>query len=271
MAGASITESLLEADARGETIGPAGLTFLIRRYAAAGGDELRPALERGLTQALDRVAGGDGAPAWIRVLCEAAAITDDERIAGAVADASRALRGGWPCRGSLLDATRSVDACLASAILLDDRGSIGQAIDELERIVGLAYRPGEKLPLSLRNPDEPDGGIEEHVAAASALLDAHDLTARLPYSMLAEELIQPLRVDHDTGRIAVRCTLARVLGRLARLHDDEEYVRAAVVARASDYRAEARAVLEGVARSVDANREDAALFGIVTDELARTS
>jgi hypothetical protein len=270
MAGASafITESLLRGDA---PLGPAALTFLVRRYATAGGDELRPALERGLTQALDRVAGGDSAPAWIHVLCEAAAVTDDERIVAAVADASRALRGGWPSRGSLLDATRSVDACLAAAILLDDRGFIGQTIDELERIVGLVYQPGERLPLSLRTPDEPDGGIEEHVTAASTLLTAHDLTARLPYSMLAEELIQPMRFDHQTGGVPIRCTFARVLGRLARLHDDEEYVRAAVVARSTDYRAEARTILEAVAHSVDANREDAALFAIVTDELARTS
>jgi hypothetical protein len=271
MDAASITESLLEEDARGEPLGPAGLTFLMRRYAAAGGDHVRAALERGLTQALERVASGDSPPAWIHVLCEAAAITDNERIVDAVADASQGLRRKWPCRDLLLDATRSVDACLASAILLADRGVIGQTIDELERIVSLVYRPGERLPLSLRTPDDSDGGIEEHVATASMLLAAYDLTARLPYSMLAEELVQPLRFDNETGGVPVRCSLARVLGGLARLHDDDEYVRAAVVARASDYRAEARTILESVARRVETNREDAALFGLVTDELARPS
>ena len=273
----SITAVLLQADARGEALGPAALTFLMRRYAASGGEELRPALERGLTQALDRVAAGECAPAWIQVLCEAAAITDDERVVDAVADASRALRGLWPCRGTLLEAMRSVDASLTAAMLLDahrtdlDRGCIAQSVDELERIVGLVYRPGEMLPRSLRSPDEPDGGIEEHAAAAAALLTAHALTGRLPYSMLAEELIQPVRRDQANGGILPRCTLARVLGHLARLHDDDEYVRAAVVARSRDYRAEARAILAGVALVVGEDRESAALICIATDELTRTS
>jgi hypothetical protein len=263
MAGASIIESLLRGDA---PLGPDALTFLMRRYAATGDAQLRPALERGLTQALDQVVDGDSPAAWIHVLCEAAAITDDERIADAVAGASRALRDQWPCRGSLRDAMRSVDACLAAASLVGS-DLVAASIDELERIVGLVYRPGERLPRTLQNPDGDDGGVEEHVAAATALLTAHDVTARLPYSMLAEELIQPVRaMGAPKGPHYVL-----VLCRLARLHDDEEYARAAVVARESDYRAEARAILENVGRNVDANREDAALFGIVTDELARTS
>src|SRR5262245_18694503 len=118
MADASVTEILLQGEARGEPLGPAGLTFLVRRYAADGGDELRPALERGLTHALDRAASGECGPAWIHALCEAAAITDDERIIDAVDDAARVLRSAWPCRGTLLEAMHSVDACLTAAILL---------------------------------------------------------------------------------------------------------------------------------------------------------
>src|SRR5204863_4576734 len=110
--------------------------FLMRRYAAAGGEEVRLALERGLTQALDRVAGGECAPPWIHALCEAAAITDDERVVESVTVASRALSGAWPCRGTLLEAMRSVDACLAaSSVVGHDLASA--AIDELERIVCL--------------------------------------------------------------------------------------------------------------------------------------
>lgn len=263
MAGAAITERLLRDDT---PLGPAALTFLMRRYATAGGDELRPALERGLTRALDQVAGGDSAPAWIHVLCEAAAITDDDRIVDAVADASRALRAGWPCRGTLVDAMRNVDACLVAASLVGV-DLISPTIDELERVVALVYRPGERLPRSVRDPDADDGGIDEHVAAASALLTAHDLTERLPYSMLAEELIQPLRAaGGPKGPHYVR-----VLCRLTRLHDDEDYRRAAVIAASSDYRAEARAVLEDIRLPDDADREDVALVGLATDELARTS
>jgi hypothetical protein len=65
--------------------------------------------------------------------------------------------------------------------------------------------------------------------------------------------------------------LARVLCRLARLHDDEDYRRTAVIARSSDYRAEAKAVLEEVPLPDGERCEDAAMFGLATDELARTS
>ena len=263
MAGAALTERLLRDDT---PLGPAALTFLIRRYVTAGGDDLRPALERGLTQALDRVAGGDSAPAWIHVLCEAAAVTDDERIVAAIADASRSLRAGWPCRGTLVDAMRSVDACLVAASVVGV-DLISASIDELERLVGRVYRPGERLPRSVRNPDADDGGVDEHVAAATALLTAHDVTARLPYSMLAEELIQFVRAaDGPKGLHYVR-----VLCRLARLHDDEDYRRAAVIAASTDYRAEARAVLEDIRLPDGACSEDVALVGLATDELARTS
>ena len=269
IAAATITENLLRGDA---LLGPAGLTFLMRRYAAAGGEELRPVVERGLTQTLDRVAAGECGPAWIHVLCEAVAITDDERVVDALADASRALCSAWPCRGPLLDAMRSVDASLAASSVVG-RDLVNASVDELERIVCLVYRPGERLPRSLRNPDSDDGGLDEHVAAATALLTAYGVTARLPYSMLAEELIQPVRGmggpegPHDARQGPY---YARVLGRLARLHDDDEYVRAAVVVRSSDYRAQAHAILEGLASRVE-DLEEAALIVIATDELARTS
>lgn len=266
IAAASITENLLAGDARGEQLGPAGLTFLMRRYAAAGGEELRPALERGLTQTLDRVAAGECGPAWIHVLCEAAAITDDAGVVDAVADASRALSVAWPCRGTLLEAMRSVGACLAAASVVGG-DLVSVSIDELERVVCLVYRPGERLPRSLRDPDSDDGGVEEHVAAATALLTAYDVTARLPYPMLAEELIQPVRAADGLKSPHY----ARVLGRLARLHDDDEYVRAAVVLRSSDYRAQAHDILDELANSVVEDLEEAALIGIAMDEFARTS
>jgi hypothetical protein len=275
---ASIAEILLRADARGEPLGPAGVTFLVRRYAATGANELRGALERGLTGALEGLATGQlpGA-AWMHALCEAAAVTDDDRILDAVAVAAHALRDGWPGRGAIADAMRSVDACLTAAVVLSDTNLIGAAVDELEGVMCTAYHPGEMLPRSLRRADAADGGLDEHVAAAAALLTAYDVTARLPYSMLAEELIQVMRrtggSDSSCGpegpHHAVRCALARTLCRLARLHDDEEYRRAAVIARACDYRADARAVLD-TAPHVDPI-EDVAMFGVAMDELARAS
>ena len=259
---ASITEMLLRADARGEALGPAALAFLVRRYAEAGGDDIRGAVERGLTHALD----GDINAAWIHTLSEAAAVTDDERIVGAVAAAARRLRDGWPSRGTMVEAMRDIDACLAAAPLVGG-DLLGAAIDELERVVCLVYRPGERLPRTLRNPDSDDGGVEEHVASATALLTAHDVTARLPYSMLAEELTQLVRATGGPKGPHY----ARVLCRLARLHDDEDYRRTAVIARSTDYRAEAKAVLEDIPLPDSERSEDAAMLGLATDELVRAS
>jgi uncharacterized protein YyaL (SSP411 family) len=262
----SITELLLRADARGESLGPAGVTFLVRRYAETGADDIRGALERGLTRALD----GEMSAAWIHTLSEAAAVTDDERIVGAVAEAARGLRGGWPNRATLAEAMRGIEACLAAASVIgSDLGTdlLGAAIDELERVVCLTYRPGERLPRSLRNPDADDGGVEEHVATAAALLTAHDVTGRLPYSMLAEELIQAVR----TSRGPKGPHYVRVLCRLARLHDDEDYRRHAVIAGSTDYLAEAKAVLEEIPPPDSERCEETAMVGLAMDEVVRTS
>ncbi len=154
------------------------------------------------------------------------------------------------------------------------RDLIAAAVDELERVICIAYHPGEMLPRSLRSPDEADGGVVEHVAAATALLTAYGLTTRLPYSMLAEELIQPSArtcTRRERCGVATRCALARALCRLARLHDDDEYRRAAVMANARDYRAEAAALLDGMTAAHLDSSENAAIVGVALDELARAS
>ncbi len=62
------------------------------------------------------------------------------------------------------------------------------AIDQLERVVGGSYRPGEGLVRDLDGV-RARGSVDDHVRGASALLTAFEITGRLPYSMLAEELI----------------------------------------------------------------------------------
>ena len=63
------------------------------------------------------------------------------------------------------------------------------AIDELERVVGGSYRPGDGLVRD-RDGIRVRGSVGDHVRGASALLTAFELTGRLPYAMLAEELMQ---------------------------------------------------------------------------------
>ena len=116
------------------------------------------------------------------------------------------------------------------------------------------------------------GGLSDHVRSASALLTAYMLTARLPYAMLADELMQSvLRTppDEPEGRevpFALNCELARVLCRLAALHHDEEYRRKAVLPVDEDYAADAAHTLAALASSVRERGVEAAPFGLALAE-----
>jgi uncharacterized protein YyaL (SSP411 family) len=199
---------------------------------------------------------------------------------------------------------RSVEACLRAAQA--DRRSTGDArdllcaaVDELERIVCRIYRPGERLPRSLASPDAPDGDLPDHVDAASALLTAYAVTGRLPYSMLAEELIQlakrtwwveeqgtwtrNLEVESPKAEVKspkaevhsleaeveclnVSCGAARVLCRLAALHQDDDYRRAAVTAVRSDYARDAERTLASLASTYHELGLGAARYGVALCE-----
>src|SRR5262249_51918639 len=149
-----------------------------------------------------------GRAAWVRLLAEAIAIADDDRVAATVHRVTGELRASWPGRGDLLDALASVDACLQASVAA--AGDAAPApIDELERIVGAAYRPGEGL---VDIPAQRRASAAEHVGAASTLLTAFELTGRLPYSMLAEELMQvALRSITAAGDLSTCCEAARAL------------------------------------------------------------
>jgi uncharacterized protein YyaL (SSP411 family) len=149
-------------------------------------------------------------------------------------------------------------------------------------MIGRIYRPGEPLARSLQNPDEPDAELSDHVETASALLTAHAITGRLPYSMLAEELIQIARRtwwDADRGawksevgslkseECATCCEAARVLCRLAMLHEDEDYRAAAVTATDADYLGDAERTLTSLSSSYREHGIAAAIYGVALDEL----
>lgn len=265
-----ITEAVLKAEGCGEPICPAAFTLLLRRYMATGQQDIRDAVERALTRALD---SDHTAAAWLQMFAEASTITDDERIVAALADGTNALGGSWPSRGSVASAMRSVGACLAAAHVLEPnaRELIPAAIDELERVVCRVYRPGEALARSLAHPDEPDGRLEDHVDAAATLLIAHAVTGRLPYAMLAEELTQFAIRHLNSSDFAARCDTARVLCRLALLHDDESYRAVALVARDCDYRDEARRLLDALSASYRERGAGAAIYAVALDEFLSAS
>jgi len=262
----AIAAQIAGAIAGGRAPSPVEARFLLREYIATGRDDVRDALGLALAHALaDAGPGADDTAndgmriadraALLMLFVEAVAIADDERVIAAAGDLAGALRAAWPidlARAGLAAAARSVDACLHASALFASAGIVQPAIDELERIVGATYRPGEGLGAA------PSAA---YACAASALLTAFEITGRLPYSMLAEELMaSPHRSDD--------CETARVLCRLAALHDNEEYRAAAILAPGADYRADAARILEDYAPHVRAaEAADAALYGIALREL----
>ena len=295
-----IVERVLEALAGGELVSPAALTLLLRRYAATGRADLGDALGPALARALDRATSPDrpevGGAEWLALFVEAAAISEDERLPAAASALVAALRRSWPSRGALTPALRSIDACLSAAHLGNEDVVAVAAIDELERIVGVTYEPGEGLV---------GGDLRDHAAAAATLLTAFAIAGRLPYAMLAEELIQFARrtwwdderggfdaerrtenaerrtkhvergtenAERSTQNVEpflANCEAARVLCRLAVLHADPDYRQVAVIARQSDYAEDARRTLESLAPAYRDRGAESAAYGLAIDEFLR--
>lgn len=245
-------------------------TFLLRHYLGPDSAQLRDVLGLALAQALAYAEDDPtvlGRAAWLNLLVEAAAVADDERIAPAVERLLASLQAEWPGLARIDELSASVEACLRAAPALDPRALVQDAIDHLERAIGGAYRPGEGL---LRDR----GGIRarcdtaDHVRGASALLTAFELTGRLPYSMLAEELIAIAGREASGAGVVIACEAARVLCRLARLHDDPDYRGAAVIATGADYRAEASRILSAQsAHARSGSTSLAAAYGLALREL----
>ncbi len=252
-----VTAAVLERAARGDALSPAALTFLVRRYRATGQQDVCDVLGNALAVAIEQH-DEDRAPVdradWLRAFTEAITVSDDARLADA-ARGVMALLAAAPSPTTVAQAAAAVDACLFASHLVDPKDLVPRAIDELERIVAAAYRPGEDF-----------GDLSDNVRTASALLTAFELTGRLPYSMLAEELMQGSRARLFTADYEMSCEAARVLCRLARLHDDPEYRTAAVITPGADYRADAEQILAHASTSLDDPAVDPARYGLALDE-----
>ena len=272
-----IVQSVLDAVGRGEGESPPDLLLLLRRYVATGRPELSEALGTALARALDRCTSPDRrdedrSSEWLAVFVEAAAISQDERLPAAAASIVATLRRSWPARGELRASFRAVESCLAAAHLGNEDDVATSAIDELERIVGRSYEPGDGLT---------GRGLLEHSAAASALLTAFAVAGRLPYAMLADELIQfarrswwnerlggfenAERSTQDLEQFVANCEMVRVLCRMALLHADGGYRDIAVLAPRADYAEDARRTLARFAASANPS-PDCALYALALDE-----
>jgi hypothetical protein len=254
--------------AAGDPTSATTVLFLLRHYLASGSDGAREALGIALAHALDRAADEPSIverAAWLALFVEATAIADDDRVAAAAQTLAASLSSGWPAADGLRDGLASVDACLHASTVVDSADLVSNAVDELERIVGGAYRPGE----GLLERGSAQAGSAAHVRAAQTLLTAFEYTGRLPYSMLAEELMQITRRRlADEAEFVTCCHAARALCRLAALHDAADYRAAAIVASDADYRGDAARLLQLQAPRVDAAPlDDAALYGVALREL----
>ena len=246
-------------------------TFLLRHYLGTDAAQLRDVLGLALAQALtcaDEEPTVLGRAAWLNLLVESTAVADDERIAPAVERLLTALQAEWPGITRIDELSASVEACLRAAPAVDSRELVQEAIDHLERAIGSAYRPGEGLVRD-RGGIRTRCDIADHVRGASALLTAFELTGRLPYSMLAEELIAIAGREPSSGAgVVIACEAARVFCRLARLHDDPDYRGAAVIATGADYRAEASRILSAQSAHARAGSTSlAAAYGLALREL----
>lgn len=207
-------------------IQPADAVLFLLRLYASGDAAVRDAVEQGLTRGL-ALAGPASEPCsrmqWLRLLADAATLSDDER--------------------------------LRSAVTLH----MPDAVDALETLVRRHYEPGDGLV-----------GLDAaaHLHCASALQAAFDLSGRLPYAMLAEELVRHTRrhgFDAERGAFAgdfgANCVALRVLCRVAALHADAAYVAAAVIAPGSHDDRDARQLATMLAAGSGEHPDEAGRFG----------
>jgi uncharacterized protein YyaL (SSP411 family) len=137
-----------------------------------------------------------------------------------------------------------ISAYLHAANVLDDRTLAEFAIDALDRLLSLTYQPGAGVAHACDDRPPIRGLLGDQVRASAALLDAYAASDRLPYLMLAEELmrfaVRTMRdgaefVDREPNRAADRgllrvpfspfalnCEAARVLHRLGLLTGQDE-------------------------------------------------
>jgi uncharacterized protein YyaL (SSP411 family) len=259
-------------------IDPASLTFLLRRYRVTDAADLRDALGSALALALSRDRAGHTIherAVWLTLFAEALALSDDDRLRAEAGELIASLMHDSAAATSIDAAVVAIDACLRASDCVDAAELVPAAIDQLEHTIAGAYCPGEGV-----KGRSGELTLEDQVGSASALLTGFEATGRLPYAMLAEELMQTTRrrwwddgagafFDNAAGvatkPFAANCGAAQVLCRLAALHRDDGYRAAAVIAKDADYAADAERLLtylSSPAGAADAPRDAAAMYGL---------
>jgi uncharacterized protein YyaL (SSP411 family) len=208
--------------------------------------------------------------ALIRVYADAARVfgrsIDRDRAAAIARFITRVLRAeGGGYHGSDGDTilfaeanASAATALLATAALLKDDDLAREALESFERVLLACYKPGAGVAHYYDEAAHVRGLLGDQIAAIGALLDAHDLTDREPYQMMAEELghfvvsemwdaaaggfFDRSGAGDDVGLLRLRrkpfvanAEAAAALGRLARLaheFDFQPYAAGALAAAA---------------------------------------
>jgi transketolase len=217
---------------------------------------------------LQRHAGGGAlSPAAVTFLLRRYADTGDAALRPAVEEG---LTAGLEILNTGLDPRLRSEwlSAMNQALALSDdpslqpaiAASLAAVIDDLERLIGRSYEPGYGLA---------GGTLADHAWCALALLAAFDLTGRLPYSMLAEELVQFARRQwwrDDRGAfdgdLRANAVAARVLCGLAILRQDPQYAEAAAVAHDTRYAHQVGQILAALAIHEPQRSDAAADYGL---------
>jgi hypothetical protein len=293
-----IADRILQGLADGEVVGADGLRLILHVFATTGRDDLRTALGPALGGSLlapESAAAATVGPDRLLLLAEAVEVADDSALREDVARLAEACRNAWPSGGTVARAAAEVEACLTAGAVLSAPPIVAAAVDELERVIAYAYEPGEGVARTISTRSRTPGDLRDQVVAASALLRAYAVTDRLPYAMLAEELMtyavrgwwdEPhaafaadtvdIATSHRPGSshlsgFATNCHAARVLGRLAALHADADYRTMAAVGQQVDYGDRASRTLSRLDHVYQQFGVDSAPYGLAIEEwLKRT-
>ena len=200
---------------------------------------------------LRSLAGGTSPSAAVAMfLLRVYTLDGRENVRGALEDAlARGLElvNGEPHPAERCEWLRVFDQ--AASLSNDERlaetlqSSLARAVEGLERLVGSKYEPGEGLH---------GEGLGEHLRQALALLAAFEITGRLPYSMLAEELAEVICHRWWDGERATfgdfesDCRATQLLCRLAALHEDTSYGQMVNVAGQVPYRGDAERLMASI-------------------------
>lgn len=289
-----IVDRVLAQLAEGHAVGPTALRLLVRRFALTGRDDLGQALGPALADAVATLTADMVAPSLV-LFVEAQSVSDDELLREAVRDRVALIQARWPSHGSLADAMMALTASLAAAA--GDRSTgLALAVDELERIIGLVYEPGDGVTHRI-GVGSDRGDLVDHTATASALVRAHAVTGRLPYAMLAEELMQyAWRTWWDEDRatfsqhavaissssdciddrgldpptpFSASCAAVSVLSHLAALAADADYRSAVVSADGADYGTWARRIVQRLGSTYRTVGAGAVEYGLAIDDWQR--